>query len=307
MYRTQFVKESWKQSLWYLYFFLVLFIAVENVPMALSLARAVPTVKVATQDFEEKAPNIFPNALVITVKNGVAKTNVREPFAITLPTQWMDALNASFPENPAFKSFLLLHTRARTEDFPLYRTVFLLTRNALVVLDHGKSFRVLSLNDVPSDLTLNAETYAKSLQRTSHFLALLPGLLYFGALASVLLLPFLKAVFLGLWYLLLLLPLTLLPFALAIHLGKHLSYAGLLRLGLHGLSLPIVLRTFELPVLGTHPPFSLAILYVLFMGVAVYQFPRWKPQNPFQNRANTLRKPKTPRTSGPLPPSPESV
>ena len=92
---------------------------------------------------------IYPKELAITVKNGIASTNVTEPYFITVPKEAIETLLPIDITKRIMRSnvrLLTINTKALPEDFMRYGTYVLLTQKELVYYgDNGiKTYRLSS-------------------------------------------------------------------------------------------------------------------------------------------------------------------
>lgn len=95
----------------------------------------------------------YPQELEIKINNGVASTNVAEPYFITLPKETIEnfiPINQSKRITRANVRLLTINTNSRPEDFELYQTYALLTQKELIYYNNNtvKTFSLKNAGNI---------------------------------------------------------------------------------------------------------------------------------------------------------------
>lgn len=108
------------------------------------------------------ANRFVPDDLEVTIKDGVASTNVREPYVVSLKAsdlqEALSTLQIPVPrdlQKPRVSAtrLLVIDTKANAEHFEQYQAAALLTANTLVYFSEGE-MKLVSLRETPN-LTIN--------------------------------------------------------------------------------------------------------------------------------------------------------
>lgn len=101
--------------------------------------------------FLSRLAEVFPEELVITIDQGVASSNVQEPYAIPMERldTFIDSISQQVKgansEEPA--SLLVVDTKASVEDIFTYNTAALLTKHSISVRNGDGEFRTYRLSE----------------------------------------------------------------------------------------------------------------------------------------------------------------
>lgn len=234
-----------------------------------SLVILPPVTKFATR-LATRAQILFPPDLVITVKNGELSTNVAEPLRFPIPFElFTDQTPAISDQKQIY--LMTIDTEARAADFPKMQSIILVTKTSLVISDERDDYRIFSLKDF-DDTTLDKPAVDQFITTLLPLLRLLPALLV----------TFLLGVFLVLLPLTRLLSLLLLSLLLAIAaklMNISMTYSKLYQIGLHALTLPILIQII-LTSVGLTPqiPFFNSILYLLLTLAILAELKKSSPQ-----------------------------
>lgn len=220
-----------------------------------------PYLTTFTSRVNNRISNLYPNDLIIELKDGQLTTNQAEPIRFPLPYElFMATPPAISDQNQLY--LITIDTRKKPRDIADSKSIFFITRETISVKDStdDASYRAYPLKEF-GDAHIDKDTVTKSLLSLKPLWDFLPYLAVLVILGGcVLLLPVTKLIFL-LFMTVLVWPLT--------HLFKlNLSYQKLVQIGLHALTLPTLIQ-LGLLLLGLNPPipFFGTILYFLYLMV----------------------------------------
>src|SRR5690606_17254147 len=120
---------------------------------------------------ERRMYELYPENLVITIKDGVLSTNAEEPVFIDIP---------ELHEAPETEHFITIDTEASIEAYLDYKTLFLVTDSEVVYpeSDYEKvmTYEVIPLDSIEENATINKDNYTVFVQEVSSFFPSLPRL-----------------------------------------------------------------------------------------------------------------------------------
>lgn len=217
-----------------------------------------------------KISSLYPDELIITIKNGEASTNVAEPFFIPLSQveqtfkDWdkKEVLGQSTAV-PQINHLLVIDTQAQPEEFPNYQTAALLTKNYFVYINKNNNFEVMSLDKV-GNVTINKGLVVNILDIVSPYLKYISPVLIAVVFFSIL-------IFLPLWTLLYVVLFSLAAWILAKIFGVALSYGKSIQVNMHLVVIPTTIFGV-LGILGLSISFPfLRTLIMLVLTIIVFQ------------------------------------
>ena len=247
------VKFSFSLKYFYLYFLLYALIGTIYVGFMVA-----PPVSKFLSALPAKVQSLYPDELIVTIKNGEVSTNVEEPFSIPLsrfeelftPDSVLGT-NTVSPEN-----LIVIDTEGQVDDFATYRTAVLITKKNVVIMDNDGT-RLYPL-DGSMNYTLTKAEVNSGINQVSPFLDyIIPGMIIFTFLGLFLFVPS--------GHLLYLLFFALLFWLLAKITKINLTYKGCYKLGLHLVTIHATVFGL-LFMLNIHPnfPFLRTILLLVF-------------------------------------------
>lgn len=260
-YYKDILKARASFSLKYLFVFAFLFSAVATVRYAYSFAAFLPKLPQYVAMAREKGAGFYPKDLVVTVKDGEVSTNVKEPYVIDLPF----ALPVDGDNNP--EHLLVIDTKATAERFTAYKSVVVVGKNTVYYRD-DKGYKFYPLTDMKGTTVINKTLYDEWAGKVLPYLNYVPQIVYGAGTVGLLLLPFVGATGRMVEYLLALLVLTIFSLVIAKLLKKKLTYPILYRLGMHAITVP-VLVTYFFQFFGISVPFLFPLVFVGWMGVVL--------------------------------------
>jgi hypothetical protein len=260
------LKERTGTGLGYLYWLLVCLSTIS----ALVLAAWYIPARAGIQEIIEKAAPVlresFPPELVLTLQTGALSTNMEEPIFID-PEFWDVDMDPD-DEEPMPDHFLTIDTNASIDDFSAYDTAILATRTHIVWKDDNQ-LRANAFSEFEENFVLDYETYEEGVTTIEPMLNNAPLFIDMVVVLLILCMPFIGAGFAWAWYLFMLLIWTCLLWVLAAVMQKKLTYGELYRLGLYGVTLPLLYSTIAgwIPVISW--PLVPTLIYLVFMGVVL--------------------------------------
>lgn len=116
----------------------------------------------------------YPKELEIKIENGVASTNVDEPYIIKIPE------GVEEKDKVGFENILVIDTKSEfnLETFEGYKTLGLLTKDSLVTKDGRNQIKISPLREVP-DYTINYASVERWLGKAKPFMKALPFIVPF--------------------------------------------------------------------------------------------------------------------------------
>jgi len=263
-YYKEVKKANFKFSLKYLFFLFYIISLITSIVFAASISILIlPKVPAFVASFENKAKSLYPEGLVVNVKNGVVTTNTKEPY-------FVDSLN-TLGLNKGYDHFLTIDTKATASDIKNDSTVILVTKDSVATIDSNSTYKIYQI-DPTSNLTIDKASYLKVVSQISPYLKyIMPGLIALVVLL-ILVWPILGAALALIAEFVYLLLFALIFFVVVKVMKKDLSYKKTLQLSMHAATLPILLG-FVVGSLGIQMPFLLgtAILFI-FMILVVREF-----------------------------------
>lgn len=227
-------------------------------------------IRAAIDAGEPQLRNFYPAELVLTLKDGTVTTNVRQPYYID-PTFWEMVREKKADDKEGPEHFITINTRAAIDDFADYNTAILITRTH-VVMQNDHQLRAYDLADIDKDMVINKQVYDGFVSAAVPFIRMIPAWVDIAVIIGLILMPFIGAGVSWVWHLFTLLIWSFVFWAVSAIMGKGLRYWQIYRLGIYGLTLPVILSTF----LGFLPGIGLAssAVFVIFMLVVLTKMPR---------------------------------
>ncbi|PIR43082.1 hypothetical protein COV24_04600 [candidate division WWE3 bacterium CG10_big_fil_rev_8_21_14_0_10_32_10] len=142
-----------------------------------------------------------------------------------------------------------------------------------MTLDNNKSasYKVYSLKDIKEDLIINRALYEEILIKITPYLAYMDVITYLLLGMFLLVFPFVFAFFSLIGKMLYLLFWTLFAVLISKIAKANLNYKKLYKMGLHALTLPILI-TFTLNLLNMSFPFLYTLIYIAFITYIISQY-----------------------------------
>lgn len=255
-YYADILKAPFRFSLKFYYFYFILFAIIGTAIMTIRLLMPLNTfLKTLPKHLE----NIYPTELVITIQNGQASTNVKEPYFIPVSRikPVIDELKNVLGENTEkIDNLLVIDTKATLESFSQYQTYALLTRTSLSYVNDNGNIETVPLKDT-SDIVIDKFFVKNLVEKLSpmleNFLPLGIPLVFFF---MILFLPSINFSYLLFFALILMVAAKIIVF--------NLSYKKSLQVGLHLIVVyTTVFSLLSLSGLSFNFPFLRTIILVI--------------------------------------------
>ncbi len=236
-------------SIKYIFALSFLTIFLQTVIFALQVAFLLPQLPSGVDYLEKRMLESYPDDLVVKIKDGILTTNQENPYHIDVP---------EIRELGDFRHFITINTEASISDFEKAGSFMLVTDQAIVLPDDPtgqqlSSYQVMSLKDVPKDVVIDQETYRLWIAGLNPVFDLIPKIAPFVLLAGILIVPLFGMLYSAGSNLLLLLLLNVVVWMVSMAFGLKLGYWKLYQLGIHGLTIPMLLVMFFTSVSANMP------------------------------------------------------
>lgn len=266
-YVTEFSRRTTGSALGYLYALSVTLAFFGLLPFAIGLAVIAPSIRTLADDQLAVLQRWYPDELVLTLTGGVLSTNVQEPYALDLPTEW----GTTGENGPAHA--IVIDTSASIDDFAARDTAILLTRTYAVVKDDNgvRTFDYAEADG--ANLVINETLVSELTTGLSAYTPMLPWIAAGIALALLLILPWIGGGFMWLGTLFFLLWATVLTWIVSAIAGRGHRYGELYRLGLFGITSSALL-SFALTMTSLPLGWATYVLFFAWMTYVITRFPK---------------------------------
>jgi hypothetical protein len=255
-YYKEIEKAKFSFSLKYLFFLFYILSLITSIVLAASLAvLVIPNAPKFISLVESKAISIYPDNLVVDIKNGQVASNQIEPYFITLPNSG--------------DHFITIDTKADPRNYKNEKTAILITKDSVVVPDkNNTAYRVYPI-DPSTNFTINKSSYEKVVSQIIPYLKYAEPALIVIALLLVFVWPVIAAAFSLIAQLVYLAIFSAIFFIITKLMKKDLKFKKIYQFTIHASTLPILL-SFIVSAIGIHMPSLLgsAILFV-FMTLVI--------------------------------------
>jgi len=137
---------------------LILALLISMQPSIFVITKVYPVVKDLENKVNALIDEVYPQKLEIKIKNGIAQTNVTEPYYIVIRQETLNnilSLEKNDPNTISKVRLLAIDTKGKAEEFEQYQTLALLTQTSLVYQSDNE-INIYSLREI-EDLTINKE------------------------------------------------------------------------------------------------------------------------------------------------------
>lgn len=256
-YYKEIVKTKFSFSLKYLFFLLFIVSLLSGIRFSLEIGSLIPKIPNFVNEVRTSAQNFYPKELVVKVQEGLISTNVNEPYYLDLP-------------NVVDNHFITIDTKAKAEDILKYKTVILVTKDSLVTFDKESSYRVYPLNELNKDNTqssfvIDKNAYDTIIAKLLPYLDFLPALAIGLILLSIIVWPFIAAIFALLGKLIQLFFISVIVWLISKILRSKLEFWKIYQMSMHAITIPVIL-VLIFNLLGyAGPPFIPSIILIVFL------------------------------------------
>lgn len=226
------------------YFFKLILLAACVITIWATFKVILPFGKVFSAASLDTVVSSFPQELRVTIQNGQASTNVKEPYAIAFPSKWAHQTAASAPVS---KNLVVIDTATpfTPEAFAADDTYVLLTKEYLVNKDNNGKLSVQSLSSFGTT-TIDRAQVASWAGKVSPFLGFVVPVIIVGAFVG----SFVAMTVVNLFTLLIL---SLVVWIVEKIRKVSLSYGQIYKLGLYAVTLPTAVSVLA-TAFGLHSP-----------------------------------------------------
>ena len=234
-YYGQFIQENLWQAILYIYLLLIATLFIGVVKEAVILIPKSRDLTPLVTNLKRIVETGYPKNLVVTVKDGAVKTNVKEPYFI-------DFLVGE--KNQSSVHFIAIDTKAAIENYASYKSAVLVTKNAIVYKDKGNSLKVEPI-DKTYNFVIDRPRYDSLVKKFSPYIDYVPTIIIVFVTLFFIAWPFVAGIFLLVGKLVLVLVVALLLLVVSKILKKDLTYLQIYKMSLYGLTLPILIETLN--------------------------------------------------------------
>ena len=259
-YYKNFLPTKFSSSLKYLAFLLFIISLFGALKFTFILIEAKPRLPEFVDKVKMVVTDIYPDKLVITLKDGKLSTNAKEPYFIDLPKGTWDM---------GTMHLIAIDTKGNVEDYGKYNSaIFLTSEFAVMPNNDNRGDRIYPLKDllkdVPDGAFINKSIYQSFAIQVLPYVDNLPSYLSTLALILVVLWPFIAMSFALSGHMFYLVFFALILWIIAKMMKKNLSYGKIYQLSMHGLTLPILISGL-ISLFGKSIPFLYSIILLVFM------------------------------------------
>ncbi|MEO6508923.1 MAG: DUF1189 family protein [Patescibacteria group bacterium] len=213
------------------------------------------------------AQEIYPQELKVSIKNGEASTNVKEPYAIPMGQveevfDKYEDKNVKGAQESDIVNLLVIDTNGNIDDFSKYKTFALLTKKNVSILKNDDRIETISLDKI-ENLQIDRATVKMFTDKAAPLLKSFLPLVILATFVGMLLFYTLWKMAALLWFALIILLISLLT-------PNKLAYGKAYQLGLHLTVVVVTITTLlSLFKLGLHIPFFESILFAVMAYVVL--------------------------------------
>lgn len=230
-YYKDVIKAPFSFSLKYTYvlaYFIMLFQAIVIAGYLISQLPKLPT---TISSLKQDVRNFYPKKLVITIKDGILTTNMKEPIYFDI-SQFNDG---------KIHHFVAIDTKAHAEDYLDNKALILITKDSIVYPEtegEAKGYTVMPISEVEKNKTISNADYQLFANKAVTMLDQVPKIVPLFIILGVVLLPFITAVFIFMRNFVMVGILSVITFLIAAMLQTKLTYKQVFQMGLHAVTIP---------------------------------------------------------------------
>lgn len=229
------IHESFGKAILYVYLLLVATLFIGVVKEAVVLIPKSRDLTPLVVNLKRIIETGYPKNLVVTIKDGIVRTNVKEPYLIDFPVGEKNQPNVHF---------IAIDTKAAIENYASYNSAVLVTKNAIVYKDKGNTLKVEPI-DKTYNFVINRSKYDSLVKKFSPYIDYIPTIAIVFVTLFFISWPFIAGTFLLIGKLILVLVIALLLLIISKVLKKNLTYPQIYKMSLFGLTLPILIETLN--------------------------------------------------------------
>ena len=247
-------------SLQFLYLLTFTILLIQTLFFTISAAFLLPQLPSAIERFQQRLETAYPRNLVVSMKNGTIETNAPKPVIIKVP---------EITDNTPYESFVTIDTKATQTDYMDKKTMILVLKDGVVYPEANdiRPYRFESASQFGNTI-INYATYEKAISRLNVVLDMLPTIAPWLLIAASLLIPVFGSLIVVLWRMIILIILTGILLPVSMMFGNSYIYRDLYRMGMHGLTVPVILSLL-LSLIGVMVPLAFASSFLLWMVIVL--------------------------------------
>lgn len=257
-YYQELLNVKFTFSLKYLYVLLILTSFLALIPFTIATISVIPKIPQFTTKLKDSAKNFFPNDLVIKIKDGQLSTNSKEPV-------YLDG-------ELVIDHLVTIDTNAHIEDYPKFKTMFLVTKTAIVMPKSNGRNEIYYLNEITNETTIDKNQYNLFTSQTEPLLNYATPIILLLLAAILLIFPIFTAGSAIILHLIRLLFVSSICFIIVKLIKITISFKQIYKLAIHASTLPILFFTF-LSIFNLSPqfPFGFSLLLIFFLIAVFYR------------------------------------
>lgn len=244
-------------------FALLFFIAlIRGIVFSIALIPSVPKIPGYIEESKQIIRNLYPPGLTVTIKDGSLRSNVDEPYYIPFPARF----------NIKDMNLVAIDTKASVDSFKKYNSAFLVTKNAIAYPDSDTrgSYKVYPFTDLKGFIIINRGAYDRVVNVIIPYFKYYPLAVTAVFVFLLLFVPIFGSLFSLTGALLYLLVLTLIVNLISKFMKLSLSYSQTYRLGMHGLTFPLIFSLLK-SLIGITVPYTYTLPFILWMIIVFTQ------------------------------------
>lgn len=262
-YYKDILKARFSFSLKYVYVLSFFIILVTVLKFAVATLVAMPALNPKIQEFKKNMQTAYPAELEVEINNGELSTNVEEPYYFN-PID-MKELEKDSP----YEHFVTIDTSASVEDYDSYKSLFLLTRTAAAYPDNQEgAYKITKFSEFKEPVLINKAFYDELVVKASPFIDSIPSIITVFVIAMILFGPLVGGLFTTVGYMFYLIFATIVTWIVSKLFKLNLEYGKLYQLGMHGITLSVVITTI-LELLGKDIPLVFSGIFFLWMAIVL--------------------------------------
>lgn len=259
-YYADILSAPFSFSLKYLFALLFFIALIRGIAFSIAFIPTVPKIPGYIEETKQIIKSLYPVGLTVTIKDGALRSNVDEPYYIPFPARF----------NIKDMNLVAIDTKASVDSFKKYNSAFLVTKNALAYPDSDTkgSYKVYPFSDLKGFLIINREAYDRVINIIIPYFKYYPLAVTAIFIFILLFVPVFGSLFSLSGSLLYLLVLTLVTYLISKFMKLSLSYSQTFRLGMHGLTFPLIFSLLK-SLIGITVPYTYTLPFILWM-IIVY-------------------------------------
>lgn len=271
LFKPKYYKNIVKASFWfsfkYLWFLLFILVFIKSILFGMTYLKNRPRIHPSINKFVNYASSFYPKNLELKITKGKLYTNVKEPYVINL-------------KELGNRHLLIIDTKGLIDDYPVYNTYVLATRNAVVYPSESRNnkiqeTKVFYFNSLKNDLTIDKSLYDGLFNKIEPYISKAPVFLDYLVFAGLILFLLFGSFFALIGVMIDLALLTFFVWIFNKIVKMNYNYSTLYRLGMHAVTWPIIIveliKYLKLPINHAY-----VIIFFLWMVIVLFSLKKTK-------------------------------